>query len=125
MIRERKIKGIILIVLLILNLFFHLVATSWKRAFLGPFFTAYMTDIILPWYFYALISFIVLKNREKKHLLRIVTALAVFMMGAILETLQYFNIKILGSTFDPLDYAMYFIGVLGGVLVDYSFDEAK
>ena len=39
-------------------------------------------------------------------------AVAVFAVGAITETLQYFDVPLLGRTFDPLDYAMFGVGIL-------------
>jgi hypothetical protein len=42
----------------------------------------------------------------------------VFLMPAMAETLQYFGLDALGSTFDPLDYAMYAAGAACAVIVD-------
>jgi hypothetical protein len=36
---------------------------------------------------------------------------AVFAVGAIAETLQYFGVPIFGQTFDPLDYLMFGVGI--------------
>jgi hypothetical protein len=49
---------------------------------------------------------------------RYFTALAVFLIGFSVETLQYFDIPVLGSTFDPLDYLMYALGALLGLITD-------
>ena len=42
----------------------------------------------------------------------------VFVVPSIAETLQYFGVPVLGSTFDPLDYAMYAVGAISAALVD-------
>ncbi len=41
-----------------------------------------------------------------------------FLLPSIAETCQYFGIPVLGSTFDPLDYLMYAIGVTFAAIVD-------
>jgi hypothetical protein len=40
------------------------------------------------------------------------------LLPSIAETCQYFGIPVLGSTFDPLDYLMYGMGAVSGVVVD-------
>jgi hypothetical protein len=42
----------------------------------------------------------------------------VFLMAATAEALQYLGVPLLGSTFDPLDFAMYAIGVLSAAVLD-------
>jgi len=39
-------------------------------------------------------------------------------MASAAETLQYFGVAVLGSTFDPLDYVMYGIGAISAAVVD-------
>jgi hypothetical protein len=47
-------------------------------------------------------------------------AITVFLIGFTVETLQYYDIHIFGSTFDYLDYLMYLFGVLLGLIMDYA-----
>jgi surface polysaccharide O-acyltransferase-like enzyme len=47
--------------------------------------------------------------------------LMVFSIGFIIETLQYFGIRIFGNTFDPLDYAMYALGGIFAWIIDLKF----
>jgi len=41
-----------------------------------------------------------------------------FLLPSLAETLQYFGIPVLGSTFDPLDYLMYGIGSMSAAIVE-------
>lgn len=82
----------------------------------GPFKTfvvGYLLNILVPFAFFLLatstLSFI--KSR-------IVIAAAIFLVGCLVETLQYYDVPIFGQTFDPLDYAMYGLGVLLGMVID-------
>jgi len=42
-------------------------------------------------------------------------------MATLAEVGQYFGLHILGQTFDPLDIAVYVVGVLLAALVDWLF----
>ena len=82
----------------------------------GPFpvfASSFLIDILLPFSLYYL--FTVNKKLDKK----ILVAIVVFMIGFSIETLQYFNIHIFGSTFDPIDYLMYALGVIPALILDY------
>lgn len=83
----------------------------------GPFplfVNGYLIDILLPFSMYLVAGLV-------KHPLLSVNyfrAMAVVVIGFTVETLQYFNIEILGRTFDPLDYLMYAIGVFLGIFFE-------
>jgi hypothetical protein len=44
--------------------------------------------------------------------------LVVLSIGAAVEVLQYFGVPLFGRTFDPLDFVMYGVGVVAGVLLE-------
>lgn len=81
------------------------------------FFTSYLTDIVLPMNVYLLFQ---VALRPKLSLKRSVTIgyLATFLIGLSVEMSQYFGIPIFGSTYDPLDIFMYFLGATAGVIFD-------
>jgi hypothetical protein len=78
------------------------------------FVNGYLIDILLP-----LVLFLLMSLFENK-LFRSVLfrAVTVFGFGCFVETCQYFNRPIFGSTFDPLDILAYAGGVLLGILLD-------
>ncbi len=83
---------------------------------LSALYSSYFSDIVLPFACYFLLcvaetAWPFFRGWETK------TA-AVFLMPSALETLQYFGVDALGSTFDPLDYATYAIGASVAALVD-------
>ncbi len=79
-------------------------------------YSSYFSDTALPFGYYFLFS---LLEPQWRFFSRWETkAAAVFLMPSAAETLQYFGIPVLGSTFDPLDYAMYAIGAILGAIVD-------
>jgi hypothetical protein len=83
----------------------------------GPhreFVNGYLIDILLPFAIYFLLT-IPQSIMARNWLLR---AGIVFMVGAAVETSQYFDLAIFGQTFDPLDYVMYLGGVIVAVICD-------
>ncbi|NNE46635.1 MAG: hypothetical protein HKN37_08240 [Rhodothermales bacterium] len=83
----------------------------------GPlpgFVNGYLIDILLPFAMYLLLGV------QKITLLhgRLLRALLVLGVGVLTETLQYFGVPIFGRTFDPLDFAMFAIGVLAANLLE-------
>jgi hypothetical protein len=77
---------------------------------------SYFSDIAIPFAFYFLLcmaetSLPILKGWQVK-------AAVAFFLPSFAETCQYFGIPLLGSTFDPLDYLMYAIGVGAAALVE-------
>jgi hypothetical protein len=87
------------------------------KSYSGPFrefINGYLIDILLPFCVFLLLGFFALKPLSGRTTRGIVT----FAIGAAVETLQYFDIDLFGSTFDPLDYAMYVFGVFLGILFE-------
>ena len=88
---------------------------SYLQGELYNFYYSYFSDFILPFTFYFLLCGLeqipLLRRWEAKF------AIA-FLIPSIAETCQYFEIPVLGSTFDPLDYLMYGLGALSAAVVD-------
>jgi hypothetical protein len=89
----------------------HFVTGPGYRGPAREFVNGYLIDLLLPFAMF-LVSGVAAHSVLRSPLLR---AVAVFSVGAFAETLQAFDVEVLGSTFDPLDYLMYALGVLGGV----------
>jgi hypothetical protein len=83
------------------------------------FARGYLIDLILPMNLYLLLQ-ISLRKKISIAKSRVIGALFTFLTGLIVEILQLFKIEFLGSTYDPLDIVMYGIGVMLGLLVDYT-----
>lgn len=81
---------------------------------LSEFVNGYMIDVLLPFAMYLLLG---VQNLERFHG-RLVRFVLVFGVGAAAETLQYFGLAIFGRTFDPLDYVMFVIGIVGAMLFE-------
>jgi hypothetical protein len=88
--------------------------------YLGPrqagLYSSYFSDLVLPFGSYFLlflpeVNWRLLRRWQGK-------AAAVFGVASGAETLQYLGVWALGSTFDPIDYAMYFAGVMAAAFVD-------
>jgi hypothetical protein len=83
------------------------------------FVRGYLIDLILPMNLYLLLQ-ISLRKKISIVKSRVIGAMFTFSFGVIVEILQLLKIKFLGSTYDPLDIVMYGIGVMIGLLVDYT-----
>jgi hypothetical protein len=106
-------KIIIVAVALLVGALHFVVGPQYK----GPwpdFVHGYLIDILLPF------AMVLMMGLMQTPVLRnpVVRVLSVFGVGALVETLQYFGIGILGRTFDPLDYVMYALGAALGALLD-------
>ena len=79
-------------------------------------YQCYFADVAIPFGFYFLLS----AQEGSVPALRYwwVKALAIFVLCATSETLQYFGIYALARVFDPVDYLMYGAGVLLAAFVD-------
>ena len=84
-----------------------------------PLFTyyySYFSDLVVPFGAY----FLLWMQDARVPLLRDwrSKALLVFAAASATEILQAFGVHLLGTTFDPLDFVMFGVGVLLAVLVD-------
>jgi len=77
-------------------------------------FNGYLLDILVPFAFYLLLTL------QEAPLLKPwpVKALLVFGAAACVEMAQYVGLPIFGSTFDPLDFAVYALGVALAIILD-------
>ena len=83
----------------------------------GPFphfVNGYLIDVLLPSAMYLLLGI------PGYPLLRgpAVRAALVFAVGAGTESLQYAGVNVFGSTYDPLDYLMFAVGIGLGILFE-------
>jgi hypothetical protein len=120
--KEKIIRLTIIILFFIILVILHIFGTS----YFAPnsiFINSFLVDILLPCYLFLLftINFYSLPQSyiKYKKQIKFLFAIAVFLIGFFIETLQYFGVPILGSTFDFLDYLMYLLGTLLGVGIDY------
>lgn len=81
------------------------------------FIKGYVIDILLPMNLYLLLQ-VSLRRMISKARSRIFGALITFILGIAVEFLQWHDIHILGTTFDPLDIVMYGSGIFLGILID-------
>jgi hypothetical protein len=92
--------------------------------FSGKLFILYysfFSDIVIPIGIYFMlcindVSIPILKNWKTK-------AAIVFIIAAGTEIAQAFGIPILGSTFDPLDFVMFGVGIFIAIGLDYIFSR--
>jgi hypothetical protein len=108
-------KTIVVITLLIIASLF-IIGTDWASETVHNLFHSYFADIAIPFGFYMLLVLI----EDKFNPLRkwYTKASAVFVLCALSETLQCLGVYALARVFDPLDYAMYALGVVFAALVD-------
>ena len=77
---------------------------------------SYFSDLILPFGGYFLLcaaefKLLILRHWKPKLLIS-------FLVPALAEIFQFFDIPVLGSTFDPLDYLMYGFGAISAAIID-------
>jgi hypothetical protein len=80
------------------------------------FYYSYFSDFILPFGGYFLLcaaefKMPILRRWKPKLVIS-------FLVPALAETFQLFDIPVLGSTFDPLDYLMYAFGAISAAIID-------
>lgn len=79
----------------------------------------YLIDILLPLNVYLLGQISLRKTLSLKYS-RLLAAIGTLVIGIAVESMQYFGIHILGTTFDPWDILMYAIGVGLGWAIDMT-----
>ena len=110
-----KRKRLVIFIQLVIALFFILGADKASRS-LYIQYQSYFADIFIPFGFYFLLS--IKGDRSKYFNTWWKKSLAIFILCATSETLQYFGIYALARVFDPIDYVMYGFGVLLAAFVD-------
>jgi len=121
--KEKRIRIAVLIILCAITLVLHLMPRPSYTTLYGRFFNSYIIDILLPAYLFILFTMQIyrlsFKFQNRPFQVKLIMAGIVLLIVFTIETLQYFHVPILGRTFDPVDYLMYFIGVLLGMLIDF------
>ena len=100
----------------------HFVTGPGYQGISRNFVRGYLIDILLPMNLYLLLQ-IALRKHLPVSKSRILASIFVFVFGTLTETLQFYKINFLGSTYDPLDILMYGTGVGLGIAIDYIILE--
>jgi hypothetical protein len=108
-------KTIVIITLLIIASLF-IIGADWASKTVHILFHSYFADIAIPFGYYLLL--VLVEDKYKPFQKWYTKASAVFILCALSETLQYFGVYALARVFDPLDYAMYALGLVLAALVD-------
>jgi hypothetical protein len=113
-------KSIYLIVGISLSVaLMHFIISPDYNGICKHFVRGYLIDLILPMNLYLLLQ-ISLRKTISITKSRVIGAISAFLFGLLVEILQLLKIEFLGSTYDPLDIVMYGIGIMMGILVDYT-----
>lgn len=94
----------------------HLVSGPGYRGPFPDFVTGYLIDLALP--FALVLLFGVGAARIPALASPWIRALAVFLLGSAIETLQSFGVPLFGRTFDPVDLLMYALGASAAALFE-------
>jgi hypothetical protein len=91
-------------------------AGSYLRGTEHRLYYSYASDVLLPFTMY----FVLCLSERRLAVLGDWRAKALMVLAAAsgAEVLQGFGVPMLGRTFDPLDFVMYGLGVLGALVVD-------
>jgi len=111
-----KSKATIVIISLFVGLLHFVIGPGYQGVF-KEFISGYLIDIVLPFNMYLLLQ-ISLRKKISVMRSRISGSIAVFLFGVTIELLQKFEIPVFGSTYDPLDFVMYGLGVFLGLVFD-------
>ena len=111
-----KNKKTIVVITLLLIASLFIIGADWASETVHNLFHSYFADIAIPFGFYMLL--VLVEDKYKPFQKWYTKASAVFILCALSETLQYFGFYALARVFDPLDYAMYALGVVFAALVD-------
>ncbi len=109
-------RGVVISIMLIIAAAHVIGIGRYLQPDLSALYSSYFSDIVIPFGYYFLL---VLPQSQWPFLSRWETKAAiVFLLASAAETLQYFGVPVLGSTFDPVDYAMYATGAISAAIVD-------
>lgn len=105
-----------IVILEIVMAIIFVLSSKISNQIISIFHDKYFADIIIPFGFYFLLRLIEKEHPKLKSWF--IKAILVFLLCALSETLQYFGIYALATVFDPIDYAMYGVGVILAALAD-------
>ena len=115
---NQKIKQrIVIFTIIILIALIHILRVgSYLSGHLYRLYYSYFSDIVIPSGFYYLLCSAALDIQQlNSWKLKLLIS---FLLPSLAETLQFFKIPILGSTFDPLDYLMFGFGSALAVVME-------
>ena len=112
--RRATYKKIVVITIMIPIALLHFVTGSNYTGPCPEFVSGYLLDILIPFGFYFLLCLAELGLFKPW----IVKSILVFGVGAFVEIAQFFDVPILGRTFDPVDFVMYGIGIMLAAVLD-------
>jgi hypothetical protein len=92
----------------------HFVTGENYRGPFPAFVNGYLIDILLPMTLYLLLGLFEVQWVRSA----IFRATAVFLFGCVVETSQYLDYPLFGSTFDPWDILAYAGGITSGMFLD-------
>lgn len=116
---ERKTKMTVIILEIAMAIIFILGSRiSYQNQAVRIFYEYYFADILIPFNFYFLLILIPGQQKFTKLKPWFIKAITIFSLCSLSETLQYFGIYALARVFDPVDYAMYGVGVVLAALID-------
>ena len=111
-----RAKIVVVIFALLVGAVHFIIGPNYQGPF-KPFFSGYLIDIILPASLFLLFHLSLQKQLPRK-VSRFVSVILVLFIGFTVEILQFFDIHLLGETYDPLDFLMYILGVTLGFFMD-------
>lgn len=114
--RMKNYKRAFVIILAAIVAILHFVIGPNYAGPMKDFLRDYLIDILLPFFLYFLFTL----NIDKTAL-KIVVGTGIFVFGGVIEYMQYRGLGVFGSTFDPYDFAAYFVGVGSAMVFDLIF----
>lgn len=111
--RIKNNKRAFVIALAIIVAILHFVIGPEYKGPFKNFLTGYLIDILLPFFLYFLFILHIIPTWQK-----IAVGAGIFIFGSVIEYLQYRGAGVFGSTFDPYDFAAYFVGIGSAIFFD-------
>jgi hypothetical protein len=109
-------KRLVVVITLLIIASLFIIGADWANEKIHRFFHNYFADIAIPFGYYLLL--VLLEDKYKLIRKWYIKAVAIFTLCSLSETLQYFGIYALARVYDPVDYAMYALGVLLAAFTD-------
>lgn len=113
LLKNRK-KAFVIILSLLVAVLHFIIGPNYRGPF-KSFLSGYLIDILLPFALYFLFT---LNLNQIKH--KILVCIAIFVFATAIEYLQYREIGIFGSVFDPYDFLAYLAGIISALVVDLA-----
>lgn len=115
---SKKAKTIVVIFALLVVVLHFIIGPHYQGPY-RTFISGYLINLILPASAF-LLAHTALQQKLPFKVSRFASVILVLCIGFLIEILQYFGIHIFGNTYDPLDFLMYILGVIIGLLIDWG-----